>query len=180
MVMSIPAKNWKWKFCPELLTLSMPRNSANNRKVGSAKFFASLFDVGFLKPASATWGSLAAGVVLFFFFPFLGWIAKLIIIIITFVIGTILAEYIEQNTNLHDPHFIVIDEAVGMMITCFFLDQIWWHYVLAFVLFRIFDIAKLWPASFFDKRNGGFALMIDDVIMAFPALGVLHAILYFM
>ncbi|MDE3059331.1 MAG: phosphatidylglycerophosphatase A, partial [Bacteroidota bacterium] len=36
--------------------------------------------------------------------------------------------------------------------------------VLAFVIFRIVDIVKPWPAGFFDKRRGGWSIMLDDVV----------------
>ena len=144
------------------------------------KIIISLLGVGFIKPASATWGSLAAAIALYFTFPLLTTIPiKIGIILITFTLGTILSNQVEKKERLHDPHFIVIDELVGMMIVCFFLEQIWWHFAIAFVLFRIFDIAKLWPASIFDRKKGGFSLMIDDVIMAIPALASLHIIIYY-
>ena len=143
-----------------------------------AKAIASLGGVGYIRPASATWGSLATGIVLFFLFPEMTLVQKGILILVVFICGVLIADYIEKQQQLHDPHFIVIDEAVGMMITTLFLESVWVHFFLAFALFRIFDIAKLYPASIFDKRPGGFAAMIDDVIMAIPALAVLHLILY--
>lgn len=143
------------------------------------KAIVSLLGVGYIRPLSATWGSLAAGVILYAFWPGLDLWMKALIIVITFVIGWIFTEQIEAGEKLHDPHFVVIDEAVGMMIVGLFLPQIWWQWLLAFILFRIFDIAKLWPASIFDKRPGGFAAMIDDVIMSVPALAALELIIYF-
>ena len=134
--------------------------------------------VGFIRPASATWGSLAAGILLYFIYPPLPFYFKLALIVLIFTLGVFLADHIEKKHNVHDPHFIVIDEVVGMLIVCFFLQPVMWHFGLAFLLFRVFDIAKLWPASIFDARKGGFSLMFDDVLMALPALGSLHLIIY--
>ena len=144
-----------------------------------SKALVSLFGIGYIKPLSATWGSLAGGVALYFFWPDLDPWGKASIIILTFALGTILSDKIEKKEKLHDPHFIVMDEIVGMMIVTILLNQIWWQWLFAFILFRIFDVAKLWPASVFDKRSGGFEIMIDDVIMAVPALIILELILRF-
>ncbi len=143
-----------------------------------AKSIVSLGGVGFIRPASATWGSLVAGIVLYFAAPYGTPLLRVTAAVAIFCFGWWLSNYIEKKTQLHDPYFVVIDELVGMMIVTLFLEPIWWHFVLAFIYFRIFDIAKLWPASIFDKRKGGFALMFDDVIMALPALLLLHLTLY--
>jgi len=150
------------------------------RKLILSKVIVSLLGVGYLKPLSATWGSLASGIILYLFWPSLELWMKAIIIIITFCIGAWLADKIEKSDKLHDPHFIVIDEVVGMMIVTLFLTQEVWIWAMAFVLFRVFDIAKLWPASVFDKKTGGFFIMIDDVIMAIPALLFLQLILNYL
>ena len=57
---------------------------------------------------------------------------------------------------------------VGMWITLFFIPQISVLWVaIAFVAFRVFDMAKPWPIRWFDKRvPGGFGIMVDDVIAA--------------
>lgn len=144
----------------------MIKNS--HRKI--AQWCAALGGVGFLKPASATWGSLWAGIILFLFWPTVSIVVKSAVIISTFFLGILLTKWSTHATQLHDPHFIVIDEAVGMMITTIALEQIWWQFAIAFLFFRIFDIAKIWPASFFDKQKNNFSVMFDDVIMAIPAL----------
>jgi len=128
------------------------------------------FGSGYLRPLSATWGSLMSGLVLFSFWPFADFWMKAAVILITFITGVKLSDYVENRDRVKDPKHIVIDELVGMMIVTLFLDQVWQHWIIAFFLFRIFDIAKIWPASIYNRKNGGFALMIDDVIMAIPAL----------
>lgn len=143
-----------------------------------AKAIVSLLGVGYIRPASATFGSAAAGLLLFFLWPQALLSVKLGLIIITLLIGTLLGDVIEKNQSLHDPHFFVLDEALGMMITTLFLGQEVLPWVVAFFLFRFFDIAKLWPASIFDKKTGGFSIMIDDAFMALPALGVLSLLIH--
>lgn len=135
-----------------------------------AKIIASLGGIGFIKPLSATWGSALAGVLLYFTYPFLSLNEKVIFLSVVIILGIIISEYISKKTKEKDPHYIVIDELAGMMICTIFLDQIWSHFFIALIFFRIFDIAKIWPASMIDRRNGGLAIMADDLIMAIPAL----------
>jgi len=143
------------------------------------KTIVSLLGVGYLRPASGTIGSFASGILLYWLWPDLLLWQKGLITLIVFLLGCWCADRIEKKEKLHDPHFVVIDEAVGMMITTAFIAQVWWHWLIAFFLFRFFDIAKLWPASVYDKKPGGFAIMFDDVIMALPALGILHFFITF-
>lgn len=124
-------------------------------------------------------GSFAALIGLLFWWPLVPVLAKLIIIALTFWAGVRVSDAIEKADKLHDPGFIVIDEVVGMMITTMFLGDSLQAWFMAFVLFRIFDVLKCWPASVYDKKPGGFAIMIDDVFMALPALAILQLLLYY-
>lgn len=141
-----------------------------NFKDLSINIVVTMFGAGYIRPLSATWGSLASGLILFSFWPFTGGWLKGFLIAVTFIIGGKLSDYVEKRDRVKDPKHIVIDELVGMMIVTLFLDQVWQHWIMAFFLFRIFDIAKLWPASIYDQKRGGISVMMDDVIMAIPAL----------
>ena len=134
--------------------------------------FASFFGVGHIKPFSASWASLLSGVLLYFFWPSLAIAVKIMLILVIFTLGCLAADYLERKSKRHDPSFIVIDEVVGMMIATIVLPQVWSIWIVVFLLFRLFDIAKPWPASFFDRQSGGFPIMIDDVIAALYTLGV--------
>jgi len=64
-----------------------------------------------------------------------------------------------------DPGAVVIDEVVGQAIAIAFLSTDPMQYGLAFILFRFFDIAKIWPANWVETRlSGGLAVMLDDVV----------------
>ena len=122
---------------------------------------------------------MAAVIALLFWWPLVPLWGKLLIIVGTFSLGVKVSDEIEKERKIHDPSFIVIDEVVGMMITTLFLPddlQLWF---IGFLLFRVFDILKCWPASVYDKRPGGFAIMIDDVFMALPALAILQALQFY-
>ncbi|OCG27868.1 phosphatidylglycerophosphatase A [Gilliamella sp. wkB108] len=96
--------------------------------------------------------------------PVLYWV----LIIVAFVFGCFLCQKTSDDTHTHDSGHIVWDEFVGMWITLFFIPHISVYWIaIAFIAFRIFDMAKPWPIRWFDKKvPGGFGIMIDDVIAA--------------
>ena len=96
--------------------------------------------------------------------PYLYWV----LIVVAFIFGCFLCQKTSDDTHTHDSGHIVWDEFVGMWITLFFIPQISVLWVaIAFVAFRVFDMAKPWPIRWFDKRvPGGFGIMVDDVIAA--------------
>jgi phosphatidylglycerophosphatase A len=142
-----------------------------------ANTIVTFFGVGSIKFASGTWASLVSGALLFLVWPSLEIEWKGIATLLLFFIGWFYSDYVEKRDGSHDPSMIVIDEVVGMMITSILLPQIWWQWLIAFLAFRICDILKIWPASYFDKRKGGFSVMFDDVLMAILALFLTHLII---
>ena len=96
--------------------------------------------------------------------PFLYWV----LIVVAFIFGCFLCQKTSDDTQTHDSGHIVWDEFVGMWITLFFIPQISVLWIaIAFVAFRVFDMAKPWPIRWFDKRvPGGFGIMVDDMIAA--------------
>lgn len=129
--------------------------------------FLSFFGVGFLPKAPGTWGTLAT-------LPFLYLIGKLnppyflfipFIVIVT-IISSFVADSVQKNFKLHDPQFIVIDEVLGMMVTWLFIQtHNLSHLILLAILFRVFDIKKIWPASYFDKEvHHGAGTILDDLV----------------
>jgi phosphatidylglycerophosphatase A len=62
-----------------------------------------------------------------------------------------------------DASPIVIDEVVGYLVTMTFVPFSWPAAILGFVLFRLFDVLKPWPASAFDRMKNGFGVVMDDV-----------------
>jgi phosphatidylglycerophosphatase A len=93
-----------------------------------------------------------------------------------FVLGALAATRVERMLATKDPGQIVIDELLGMWLTLLPHAQPSWRTLLAaFVLFRLFDIIKLWPAkSSEDWLPGGWGVMIDDVVAGVQAMVVLH------
>ncbi|MFA6467379.1 MAG: phosphatidylglycerophosphatase A [Bacteroidota bacterium] len=129
---------------------------------GLTKFVASGIYTGYAPAASGTFGSLAACA--FFFIP--NFTSVYVIIpatILLFIIGGRVADKMEKVYG-QDPSQVTIDEFVGMWISVWFIPFSFLNFGLAFVIFRILDILKPYPAAEFDKRSGGWNIMLDDVI----------------
>lgn len=62
-----------------------------------------------------------------------------------------------------DPGIVVIDEAVGMMVTLYLLPNTVVALVAGFFLFRLFDIVKPFPVRSTERARGGWGVMLDDV-----------------
>ncbi len=126
------------------------------------KFFATGFFFGYSPIAPGTAGSVVALII--YFIPSVERATILFsLILIFFLIGVITATKMEAICG-HDPTIVVIDEIVGMWISLLLLPKTVWVVLSTFLLFRIFDIFKPEPALHFQKRNGGFAIMMDDVV----------------
>ena len=67
-----------------------------------------------------------------------------------------------------DQNQIVIDEVLGMLITCapiiYLQSYSWYHFLIAFLLFRLFDIVKVFPTKYFDRKKSAHGVMLDDVV----------------
>lgn len=155
-----------------------------------AYVWASWFGTGFFPFASGTVGSLFT-LPLVYFCLYVGGLSFLLAsIVIIFFTGRFASKIIlKENPSLSDPSFIVIDEVLGQLVTfiplaTFFHSDLpkmnYSIFILGFILFRFFDITKIWPASFFDKQErSAFGIMMDDMIAGLYAAIVLTAYVYF-
>ena len=126
------------------------------------RFVATFFYLGKLPFAPGSCGSLGA-LLLWFFIP-LTFSVHLSFLIILFVLGVYSSNKMAKYLDDDDPSEVVIDEVVGMGISLFMLPHSLGLYLLAFILFRIFDIFK--PLFIYRIQNlsGGWGIMLDDVL----------------
>ena len=80
--------------------------------------------------------------------------------------------------HVKDPQIIVADEIVGFMIANFLAPLRWAPLLLGFLLFRIFDIAKVYPAARLEKLPGGAGIVLDDVLAGIYAFVIVQTLLY--
>ncbi len=91
-------------------------------------------------------------------------------------LGCWACELYSNETKVKDPSECVIDEVAGQWIACAFAPTSLFAYAIAFILFRLFDILKPWPASAAERLPGGLGIMADDVVAGLMA-GVIIAVL---
>ena len=99
-------------------------------------------------------------------------------IILFFAAGTQAADRMEKAYG-HDPSRVVIDEIVAVWISLLFLPQRLLLALMAFVIFRLLDIFKPFPANYFDRRDRGISIMMDDVVCGVYTNILLQLYLYF-
>ena len=138
-----------------------------------AGFLAFGFGSGLSRFAPGTMGTMVA--IPFTFLlkqlpPYLFWV----LLIALFLIGIYLCGSTARRLGKHDPGGIVWDEMVGYWLTVAFIPMQWPWLLAAFVLFRLFDIFKPWPIRQSEKLfRGGLGIMVDDIIAALYAMGIL-------
>lgn len=118
-------------------------------------------------------------VVLFWLLP-TGQVAlRVLLIAVLFVAGALAAAKIEQWSKVEDNPIIVIDEVVGMLVTLLVVEKTVKWLAIGFILFRLFDIIKPFPARAAESIPGGWGVMMDDVVAGVYALICLQG-LYFL
>lgn len=140
-----------------------------------AKLTATVFYIGYLKPAPGTWGSLAALPLAWLLYSIGGVWLFLLAIPMGYIKGYIATKWMTEGTPDHDPSEIVIDEVVGQWIALapviigaahlgVNVLALWPGWIAAFVLFRLFDIVKPGPVGWADRKQNATGVMLDDVI----------------
>lgn len=94
-----------------------------------------------------------------------------LLLLLAFALGVWACQWAITQSGEDDPGWVVWDEFVGLWIALLALPDSPWFILLAFGLFRLFDILKPWPVSWADRRiAGGLGTMLDDVFAGLYAL----------
>ncbi len=126
---------------------------------------------GLLPWAPGSWGSLAALPCAYIIRDLGGVTALAVAAAIGFATGCWAAGRVARASGEHDPGFIVIDEVAAQWLTLLAVPLDWRWFAAAFLLFRLFDITKPWPARTIERRvAGGLGIMLDDVVAALYAV----------
>ena len=136
---------------------------------------ATVAGTGYAPVAPGTFGS-AAGLAVWYILPSSP-LVHLAAIAIVFAAGAWSGSIAERHFHTTDPGPVVVDEVLGMLVTLF-LNPVGWHgALLGFLLFRLFDIVKPYPARRLEKLHGGMGIMADDAMAAVYANLALRAAL---
>ena len=128
--------------------------------------------------APGSWGSLVALPLAWVIAVFWGILGLGIAAATAFLVGWWAAATIARASAVEDPGAIVIDEVAGQWLVLVAVPPALLPYALAFLLFRIFDIWKPWPARWAEQRvRGGLGIMLDDVVAAVYAICLLSVLL---
>ena len=147
------------------------RDSASRGKWAS--WIATGLGVGYFPRSPGTAGSLVG---FFLFWPLrsLPWFGAALILLFLFGIGIYAAGVSESFFGMKDSSRIVIDEIAAMMLVFFMLPAGpgWW--AAGFFAFRFFDISKPPPIRALEKLQGGWGVMMDDLLAACYTVGLLR------
>ena len=148
--------------------------------------FVTLFGVGKLKKIPGSYASLVTIFFLFFLFHILSFSPNYVLIgvIIVFLISLYSVNIFIKKLDDKDPKEVVIDEFIGQSIPiCLYeiahqgtreTSQVLTFYFIMFILFRIFDITKPYPVSYYDKNfKNSFGVIMDDVCAGLYVVAVL-------
>ena len=129
---------------------------------------ASVGGAGYSPVAPGTVGSFVTLVALWLI-PF-SRPALVITLVVVTLLGIWAASRVERALGVKDPGVIVIDEVAGMLLSVLLLPRTIPVLVSAFLLFRLFDIWKPFPAGESQRLSGGLGVMVDDLIAGVYAL----------
>ena len=148
--------------------------------------FVSLFGIGKIKKIPGSFASLVTTLFLFFLFHILNIPPNIVLIsiIVVFFISLYSISLFIKNLENKDPKEIVIDEFIGQSIPiCLYevahqgskeINQVLPFYFIMFILFRVFDIAKPYPISYYDKNfKNSFGVIMDDVCAGLYVVAIL-------
>ena len=124
-----------------------------------------MFGIGFL-PLPGTMASFITIIIYYLFYNYLNTIFFLFfIILVLFYSFYFLNKTLNQSFSSSDPKEIVVDELIGQSIPLLICGNNFFLIILSFLLFRLFDISKPWPASYFDlKIKNATGVIMDDII----------------
>tara|TARA_B100000941_G_scaffold286036_1_gene258976 strand:- start:83 stop:535 length:453 start_codon:yes stop_codon:yes gene_type:complete len=135
-----------------------------------------LFNIGKL-PAS---GTIASIFTVFFYYFVASYYSKNLFIIILTVITIYSFIFFKKIINVFkskDPKEIVIDEFIGQSIPLIICDKDLLLMIMSFLIFRFFDISKIFPANIFDKKlDGAIGVIGDDIVAGIYAFIIIYFI----
>lgn len=137
------------------------------------KILATGFGLGYSPVAPGTFGSLLG---VLFFYLLRDRFCWFVLAFAVIGVGSFwIAGEAEKIFGTKDCQKIVIDEVAGQMLAYLFIAFTWKNALIGFVLFRFFDMVKIFPANWAQKKlPGGFGVVGDDLVAGLQAAGVLY------
>jgi len=126
------------------------------------KTVSTFFYIGHLPFIPGTLASVAA--LFLFYLVRNNVLAQILLTLVIIIAGFLTSGRAEKLFKKQDPKYVVIDEVSGMLLSFAFIPYDIRLVVIAFILFRIFDIAKPFPINKLEKLPGSIGIMSDDIV----------------
>jgi len=130
-----------------------------------ARLITTFFGLGYLAGAG-TWASIAIMLLAYFFLPESNLLGRIIIALTATAILWYLTEILRAKHDYQDPPFIVADEMAATLLLAALLPTNLWVYLVAFFVFRLFDITKWGGIYLLEKWPKTLGIMADDFAAA--------------
>jgi len=133
---------------------------------------------GYFPIAPGTVGS-AVGIVVYLLTRHLDPAVQVGLFVAVCLVGTWASTVAAVHFGRDDPGYVVIDEVAGQLATLLLLDVSLTGAAIGFLVFRVLDIIKLWPANRLEALHGGVGIMADDIMVGAYGWGLLWTLFYF-
>tara|TARA_Y100000589_G_scaffold217452_1_gene205084 strand:+ start:460 stop:927 length:468 start_codon:yes stop_codon:yes gene_type:complete len=138
------------------------------------KNICTVFGLGNFTKMPGTLGSIAGVFLGFILLSFLS--IQLVIVFFIFLLALSLyaIKIYQKQVGKSDKSEIIVDEVLGQLLVLMFVELEFLQFFYAFILFRFFDILKIFPANIIDKKySDHYGVIFDDIIAAIQALMVI-------
>ena len=141
------------------------------------KNICTVFGLGNFTKMPGTLGSIAGiflGFILLKFFPI-----QLVLVFFIFLLALSFyaIKIYQKEVGLRDKSEIIIDEVLGQLLVLMFIELEFLEFFCAFILFRFFDIIKIFPANIVDRKySNQYGIIFDDIIAAIQTLIIIFTL----
>jgi len=142
------------------------------------RIVATFFYTGYLPLIPGTFGTAAGLGVFLLLRP--GWGAQLLLLAVFTALGFIFSGKAEKLFSVKDPKYVVIDEVAGIFLTFLFVPWDLRVILIGFILFRVLDTVKPYPADKLQDLPGSAGIMLDDLVAAAYANIILQIVTRFL
>ena len=140
---------------------------------------ATFFYTGYFPKGSGTFATACFLPFYYFFFREMNPYLYAVITIAIYFIGVWASNYAEAILKKEDPSEVVIDEVLGYLVTMFLIPYSFKAMIVGFIICRILDIIKFFPAYQAQSFRGGNGIMADDAIAGVQGWIIMIALVYF-
>ena len=135
------------------------------------KNICTVFGLGNFTKMPGTLGSIAGVFLGFILLSFFHIQLVIVFFIFLLVLSLYAIKIYQKQVGKSDKSEIIIDEVLGQLLVIMFIELEFLQFFCAFILFRFFDILKIFPANIIDKKySDHYGVIFDDIIAAIQAL----------